>query len=347
MDAERFDALARAVASRASRRQILAALLGASLIRLGLGAASAQESPAPCASQDQLTQAEAEQLLNDAGITWSSSGNCTDRTNRRCTSFEDIRQGTVDGIIAFQDDSGCDVTITGGTETGHAAGNLSHGNGHKVDIRPTTCVDEYIAANYEEIERRSNGDRQWQSPEGDVYAREGNHWDITYVPKPGAGETRCGNGCCGRCQKCENDACVPCSGCELCVDDRCQPCDTNPCMTCDPQAGSCVPKACPTCQVCDPSTSACAPRECGACQKCEEDSCVTCDPAKCEECVALPATLPSAEFKMVCRSSCQPPKPFCHPVPGGEGVCAECEPPEPCTGEVCAGVGTDPGTCPR
>lgn len=129
-----------------------------------------------------LTQAQAAKRLREAGITWSSSGNCSNRNNPRCTSFEQINATTVDGIITFKHASGCAVNITGGTETGHADGTYSHSNGFKVDITPNTCVSRYIQRTFHFIgKRKGDGAPMYRSDAGNVYARESNHWDILYL----------------------------------------------------------------------------------------------------------------------------------------------------------------------
>jgi hypothetical protein len=148
--------------------------------------------------------------------------------------------------------SGCDVVATGGTENGHSRFiRLPHWDGYKVDVRPTDCIDAYIAETFEEIAPRRNGDRQWRSPAGDTYTREGDHWDITFESGLGAGETRCGDGCCGACLSCNDAACVPvdCGDpCLECRDGACVPVDCgDPCLRC--AAGACVercaaPSAC-------------------------------------------------------------------------------------------------------
>ncbi len=133
------------------------------------------------ASGYKMSQSSAAYQLSGNGITWSSSGNCTNRYNSTCTSFEQINSGTVDGIISFRKATGCAINITGGTETGHASGTYSHWNGYKVDINPRTCVDNYIYAHYNFIGYRSgDGAPQYQSPGGNIYARESTHWDILY-----------------------------------------------------------------------------------------------------------------------------------------------------------------------
>src|SRR6185312_7893157 len=68
-----------------------------------------------------LTQSQAASQFRAAGVTWSSSGNCTTRSNPTCTSFEQINQSTVSGVITLKHASGCAINITGGTEVGHAS----------------------------------------------------------------------------------------------------------------------------------------------------------------------------------------------------------------------------------
>ena len=127
-----------------------------------------------------LTQSQAASQLRSAGVTWSSSGNCTDRYNSTCTSFEQINQSTVSGVITLKHASGCAINITGGTETGHASGTYSHWNGYKVDISHNSCIDGYIHNAFTRIGNRGDGYPQWQAASGNIYCDEGTHWDITY-----------------------------------------------------------------------------------------------------------------------------------------------------------------------
>ncbi|HEY0471520.1 MAG TPA: hypothetical protein VGD34_07630, partial [Kribbella sp.] len=72
-----------------------------------------------------MTHAEATAIFRAAGITWSSSGNCSDWNNSTCTSFTNINDSTVYGVRTLKQASGCAVNITGGTEVGHASGTYS------------------------------------------------------------------------------------------------------------------------------------------------------------------------------------------------------------------------------
>ncbi|MFO0573685.1 MAG: hypothetical protein U1A78_06805 [Polyangia bacterium] len=127
-----------------------------------------------------LSQSQAESRIRAAGISVYSSGGCTNRNKSNCTSFEQINDSTVSGIITLKSASGCAITITGGTETGHASGTYSHWNGYKVDISITSCISSYITRNFTYQGKRGDGAPLYKSAAGNLYANEGSHWDITY-----------------------------------------------------------------------------------------------------------------------------------------------------------------------
>ena len=151
-------------------------------------ASVSHDEPGPgVMSGTRISHSTAASRLRAAGITWSSSGGCSDRYNSTCTSFEQIYSGTIDGIITLRNASGCAINVTGGTETGHATTGTApapsyatHWNGYKIDTSLSTCIQNYVNANFTRIANRSNGDPQWQSAAGNIYARESNHWDIYY-----------------------------------------------------------------------------------------------------------------------------------------------------------------------
>jgi hypothetical protein len=127
-----------------------------------------------------VTQAYAESVFRSNGITWSSSGGCTTRSNPTCTSFDGLRQASVDGAVTLKRASGCALNITGGTEVGHASGTYSHYNGYKLDFSRYTCLSNYVYNNFSYIGVRGDGAPQYRSGAGNVYADEGNHWDVTF-----------------------------------------------------------------------------------------------------------------------------------------------------------------------
>jgi hypothetical protein len=134
----------------------------------------------PALAVTKLTQSQAASQLSAAGVTWSSSGNCTTRSISTCTSFDQINQETVSGVITLKRSSGCAINITGGTEVGHASGTYSHYYGYKVDVTHNTCIDSYIHNTFTRIANRGDGYPQWQAASGNLYCDEGTHWDITY-----------------------------------------------------------------------------------------------------------------------------------------------------------------------
>ncbi|MGW0816456.1 hypothetical protein ACWD00_24870 [Streptomyces viridiviolaceus] len=140
----------------------------------GSGAASA------AATVTKISHATATSMFSSVGITWSSSGGCSNRNNATCTSFEQLNLATAQGAQTLKRASGCALNITGGTETGHASGTYSHWNGYKLDYSKTTCIGNYIKNNFTYIGLRGDGAAQYRSGSGNIYADEGNHWDVLY-----------------------------------------------------------------------------------------------------------------------------------------------------------------------
>lgn len=119
-------------------------------------------------------------LLRDAGLRRKSSGHCTDRRIRVCTSLEAVRSATLHRVIELKRVSGCPIMVTGGTETGHAPGPFSHASGHKLDISRNRCVDRFVTGNYQPISVRGDGARLYRASDGTVFADESDHWDILF-----------------------------------------------------------------------------------------------------------------------------------------------------------------------
>src|SRR5437764_3004489 len=136
-------------------------------VALIFGASAAWAAPT------KLTHEDAANRFRAAGITWTSSVNCSDWNNPHCTSFTNINLDTVQGAITFKRISGCGVNISGGTEVGHADGTFGHRNGYKVDMSKMPCVTGYITRKFTSI-----GGGQWKSAAGNIYYDESNHWDV-------------------------------------------------------------------------------------------------------------------------------------------------------------------------
>ena len=72
-----------------------------------------------------LTHAQATSRFSSSGITWSSSGGCSNRNNPTCTSFDQLNLTGAQGAQTLKSAT-CALRITGGTETGRAGGTYSH-----------------------------------------------------------------------------------------------------------------------------------------------------------------------------------------------------------------------------
>lgn len=128
-----------------------------------------------------LTQSQAASQLSAAGVTWSSSGGCTTRSNSTCTSFEQINDSS-----PGREDPQERERLLDQHRRRHGGGpRLRHlqplqrvqGRHHAPDL---CCVDGYIHSAFTRIANRGDGARQWKAGSGNIYADEGSHWDITY-----------------------------------------------------------------------------------------------------------------------------------------------------------------------
>lgn len=72
-------------------------------------------------------------------------------------------------MINLKKQSGANIVITGGTETGHAKGTRSHANGFKVDVRKGATIDNFIKKTFKQIANRGDGFPQWQDTAKNTY----------------------------------------------------------------------------------------------------------------------------------------------------------------------------------
>ncbi|AJE82080.1 hypothetical protein SLNWT_1704 [Streptomyces albus] len=157
-----------------------AALLAGALVAPGFGVLGGASEASAGTSATKISHATATSMFRSVGITWSSSGGCSDRNTPTCTSFSQLNQATAKGAQTLKRASGCGLNITGGTETGHASGTYSHWNGYKLDFGKTSCLTGYIKNTFAYAGVRGDGAPMWKSGSGNVYADEGNHWDVLY-----------------------------------------------------------------------------------------------------------------------------------------------------------------------
>lgn len=94
------------------------------------------------------SHADATSKLSASGIITTSSGQCSDQNNKKCTSLNGIPQSTIEKIIQIKTACNCSFSITGGTETGHK----SHGTGQPVlDLSFNQDLANYLLKNASSI----------------------------------------------------------------------------------------------------------------------------------------------------------------------------------------------------
>lgn len=116
---------------------------------------------------------QARKILADNGIS-------VNKTAVQGTSLFNIRAATLQDMVDLKKDCKCEIVITGGTEStgGHAPGTESHSNGYKYDVRPNDTLNSFITKTYTNVGVRSDGATMYKAPDGSIYAREGDHWDV-------------------------------------------------------------------------------------------------------------------------------------------------------------------------
>ncbi len=107
-------------------------------------------------------------------------------TGKGVTNLNGLQEVAIQGVITMKNESGVSsLTVTGGTEAGHADGDYSHGDGYKIDIRPDNSdFNSYITTNFTSNGTRS-GDASYVKNYGTYTAtavKESNHWDIQFKP---------------------------------------------------------------------------------------------------------------------------------------------------------------------
>jgi hypothetical protein len=103
-----------------------------------------------------------------------------------CTSVGGLGSNTIAQAINIRNfvcgsNTGCTIQITGGSEAGHSTnGTFTHGNGYKIDIHITSEVDAKLKTFADAGSRGgdSGSTPLYKDKCGNVYAREGDHWDI-------------------------------------------------------------------------------------------------------------------------------------------------------------------------
>lgn len=120
-----------------------------------------------------LTDAQVRQIFgqNNIGI----------KSGAGAAVVDGLQQSIVNAVVDLKRNCNCNITITEGTGNhpqDNPAATYTHTHGYKVDIRLDASLDSYITNNFTYVGVRSDGAAQYLAPNGAVYAREHNHWDV-------------------------------------------------------------------------------------------------------------------------------------------------------------------------
>ncbi|KHO54938.1 MAG: hypothetical protein QT10_C0009G0020 [archaeon GW2011_AR19] len=130
-------------------------------------------------SKESLLTSETERIFEDADV----------KVKEDVLFLSVLKKSTADEIIRLKGDCNCDVVVTAAAEPGiHATtGEYNHYTGHKIDLRSVAegeKLTNYIKKNFRQIEKRTDGSKQWTNPKtGAIYSLENEnganeHWDV-------------------------------------------------------------------------------------------------------------------------------------------------------------------------
>ncbi|MFQ5540824.1 MAG: pilin [Candidatus Paceibacteria bacterium] len=141
---------------------------------------------------DERLETENRALLSIVDIGVNHPNACEPGQTKECITTAGLSTRTIGYIMETKKacdatvGASCDITVTGGSEEGHAGGTNpgSHGAGDKVDLRITPNVRTYIETQVDSgafsvVEDPIFGSAQWVDVEtGAVWTDEGDHYDI-------------------------------------------------------------------------------------------------------------------------------------------------------------------------
>ncbi len=126
---------------------------------------------------------------SDAQVRETLSGtNITVNGPQSQTNLSGLRSTTISGLTGLSNScGGCNIQISGGTESGHEPGTFSHTNGYKLDLTPSTALDNVI---YNRIATSCrippSLNTNCAGMDGNTYRYEpnssgnGHHWDVCF-----------------------------------------------------------------------------------------------------------------------------------------------------------------------
>ncbi|MCD0450674.1 hypothetical protein LO762_15965 [Actinocorallia sp. API 0066] len=153
------------------------------VVRPSAPVAHQQVAPA-VRSFERLGHRAAERALEAEGVRRVKGGRCKGRARGPCPSYAGLRRGTLEGLVRFARESGCAVTVSGGTEKGGRKALYGQGNGYRVELAPTRCVDSHIRRTMPRVAVRADRAPLYRDARGDaLYADERARWHVFYGPR--------------------------------------------------------------------------------------------------------------------------------------------------------------------
>lgn len=150
----------------------------------GGGASTTRQSTPGPATPTSGDEAVNRARLQAAEININHANACPPGQGSGCTSTAGLREKTLSGVESLKKACpNCNITLTGGSEGGHASRTIyTHANGYKADLALDSNLNNYIKSNYTPIGNRAgDGAPQYKDSAGNIYAQEGDHWDVCYA----------------------------------------------------------------------------------------------------------------------------------------------------------------------
>jgi hypothetical protein len=139
----------------------------------------------PLSQVELAADAQVRKQLTDAHIDINHEACTTDSITKGCTSLNGLPQTAVNGLISLKNDCpACQVTVSGGTEGGHA----THGVGDPVvDLQPSDSLNKYLgysspngnSSGHPTVVVKGNATYTYED-QGDNGRATAPHWHVVY-----------------------------------------------------------------------------------------------------------------------------------------------------------------------
>jgi hypothetical protein len=109
---------------------------------------------------------------------------CPPNQSTGCVALGGVKETSINRVLDLANKAGVEnVYITGGNEgcgTIHKSGTVSHCTGDKIDLAMDPELTAYITNNYSKAGTWKDGTQLYRAPDGTIFAKESNHWDVSF-----------------------------------------------------------------------------------------------------------------------------------------------------------------------